>query len=133
MTKFAKWFDEWKLAILAVPFALLLALSCKAFVAEAYVIVGNSMEPTLHEGDAVVIIKITDVDLDDLIVFDREGRDLIKRVVGMPGDEVTYLGQKLLLKPNEYFVMGDNREISHDSRHFGPIRLEDIKGEVIFK
>ncbi|BCM94281.1 signal peptidase I U [Abditibacteriota bacterium] len=86
-----------------------------------------------------------------------EGQTLVKRIIGLPGERVSLLGgvvyinNKVLpqdylkntplpdaaspftLGPNQYYVMGDNRNNSDDSRANGPISEEDIKGRVLFK
>lgn len=89
----------------------------------------------------------------------EQGIMLIKRVVGMPGETVELREQKVYidgvelpepyikeacqinrcrdeswqLAPNEYFMMGDNRNNSRDSRRFGPVPLQKIVGQVIFR
>ena len=88
--------------------------------------------------------------------FPRDtSKDFVKRVIGLPGDTVEIRGGKVFvndsyqeepyitrkdtssMKPmrmraKEYFVMGDNRPYSNDSRHWGPVRLEKILGEIWF-
>jgi len=92
----------------------------------------------------------------DIVVLqiDRENEDLIKRIIGLPGEKVkilnnkiyindeeiedkygagnTYSIDKITLKDDEYYVLGDNRIISMDSRVFGPIKKDDIKGTTNF-
>jgi signal peptidase I len=90
---------------------------------------------------------------------DRGDPSLIKRVIGIPGDIIEFTDQQLYLNgelveepyinepcrtfqctddrwelgPNEYFMMGDNRNHSRDSRRFGPVVREDIVGEALFR
>lgn len=97
-------------------------------------------------------------DMWDKIVF-KEGRErLVKRIVGLPGDEVdirggsVYINGRQLVEPyaqggtwehtmgypmtvpeGSYFVMGDNREVSRDSRQFGFIDREKIEGRVMMR
>jgi len=99
-----KWFGprgagvaEWVIVIVG---AILLALVVKVFLLQAFYIPSLSMYPTLHEGDRVLVNKLSyrlhDVNRGDVIVFERPPTetssnipDLIKRVVGLPGESIT--------------------------------------------
>lgn len=154
------------LVIAAVAFALVFGV-VRPFIVEAFVIPSESMVPTLMVGDRVLankfIYRFDDPDRGDVVVFESVevgGQDLIKRVVGTPGDTVEvregtlyvngepqnepYVNQEGsgLSPPQEeftvpkdtVFVMGDNRANSRDSRFFGPVPEENLEGEafVIF-
>jgi signal peptidase I len=156
---------EWVAIVVA---ALAVALLVKTFLIQAFFIPSLSMFPTLDEGDRVLVNKLSydlhDVNRGDMVVFDRpEGspesdiKDLIKRVVGLPGetiearDGVVYIdGDRLEepyledgvrtdnLPPTEVpdgyvFVMGDNRAGSADSRVFGPIEEDTIVGRAFIR
>jgi signal peptidase I len=145
--------------------ALLVALVIQATLFQAFYIPSESMETTLVEGDRVLVNKLADSTSDisrgDVIVFERppeeapsEIQDLIKRVVGLPGDTVEgrdgivyvngepldedYLDDGIVTSPfsavvvpdGELFVMGDNRGNSRDSRFFGPIDGDLIVGRA---
>lgn len=153
---------EW---IAVIAGALVVALVIKTFLFQAFYIPSESMEPTLTEGDRVLVNKLSydlhDVNRGDVIVFERppnepvsEIEDLIKRVVGLPGDTVEgrdgrvyvngtpleepYLPSGVLTDPfapievpeGHVFVMGDNRGNSRDSRVFGPISEDLIVGRA---
>ena len=120
---------------------------------------GASMEPNLHDSEYVLIDKISyrlhTPERGDVIVFERQGveRDYIKRVIGLPGDTVQIGGGKVMVNgrtldepylnttmlndmparkidPEHYFVLGDNRNNSSDSRSFGSIAAKDIIGRA---
>jgi signal peptidase I len=139
--------------------ALFIALVINVFVAQATVVDGPSMQPTLTYNQRVIVEKITyqwrGPRRGDVIVFEvpHEEEPLIKRVVALPGetieirDEAIYVnGQQLseswatqpggpdypatTLPPLHVFVLGDNRANSRDSRYFGPVSRDQIIGRA---
>ena len=106
---------------------------------------GESMEPNLHDGDKLLCLYPGEVMRGDIVIIEVDGENLVKRVVGIPGDSVYYNDvdvstihsvdhpTKVTLNENEYFVVGDNREVSEDSRIFGPIGLEQIKRKMVWR
>ena len=137
--------------------ALLVALHL--FVVQVSVVKGSSMEPCLHDGDRLVVDRVSyslaDVQRGDVVVLrypKNPAVDFVKRVVALPGDRVAmhhgtlfvngaphdcygciHDRQELapLVVPAEhYFVLGDNRPISCDSREFGLVPQELLKGRV---
>jgi signal peptidase I len=138
-------------------------------VVQTYYIPSASMEPTLLIGDRILVDKLSyhlhDVGRFDIVVFatppkedsDPSITDLVKRVIGLPGDVISsrggqvYINGRLLpepflppgtvttdivtqkVPPNEYFVMGDNRSDSQDSRYFGPISRSLLVGRVVLR
>jgi signal peptidase I len=155
---------EW---VAVIGGALAVALVIQAFLVQAFYIPSSSMEPTLGVGDRVLVNKLSyevhDVNRGDLVVFERpdgaegEIKDLIKRVIGLPGESVEirdgavvidgrvldepYLADDEVLAefaPTEVpddtvFVMGDNRDDSRDSRVFGPISTDSIVGRAFVR
>ena len=119
------------------------------------------MEPTLHDNDSIIEMKAkySTIRKGDLVtikkVIDGEESYIVKRVVGMPNDQIDINGSKvkvnwieveesyayyskdtkdevsILLGPDEYFCMGDNRVQSLDSREVGPIKEYEIVGKVV--
>ena len=117
---------------------------------------GNSMYPTL-EGDEIMLLnKLGSIDRFDIVVvkLDSKSDNLIKRVIGLPGETVEirdnqiYINDEILeddfgygltydidavtLDSDEYFILGDNRLVSLDSRSFGKVNRKEIKGTTNF-
>ena len=145
---------------------LILAVIFVKYVAQRTTVIGSSMEPTLSDGDNLIVDKLSymlgDPERFDVIVFPfqyEENTYYIKRVIGLPGetvqidkDGVIYINGEILtenygaavmadpgnavkpmtLGPDEYFVLGDNRNHSSDSRTeaVGLIKKEDILGRA---
>ena len=155
---------EW---FLLIGGALALALLIKLFLFQAFYIPSESMVPTLQKNDRVLVNKLSyklhDVHRGDIVVFeappgeDSDIKDLVKRVIGLPGDTVegidgvVYVNGEPLeenylpegtrtddlppttVPPDTVFVMGDNRGASKDSRYFGVIPQDDIVGRVFLR
>ena len=84
-----------------------------------YKVEGKSMEPALKMGDNVLISKIGKIKNGDIVIYSASERDYIKRVKAAFGDE--------------YFLEGDNKNFSTDSRKFGAVQRKGILGKVILK
>jgi nickel-type superoxide dismutase maturation protease len=93
---------------------------------------GVSMSPTLRPGDYLVAVRSRTVRPGSLVVVEhpeRPGYEMVKRVGGMPGEWVA----DRILGSDEYWVTGDNPDGSTDSRTFGPVGGEAIKGQILFR
>lgn len=153
------WKEVWDW-IKAIVVALIIAEGIHLFVLQQFVVDGHSMDPTLANNEHLIIDKIPyylgPPKRGDIIVFHApDGQDWVKRVIGLPGDTVAVKNGKLILdgktinEPyingpmdpyNNYgpttvpkgdlFVMGDNRNISEDSRIIGPIKESSVIGRV---
>ncbi len=124
------------LSIVIVVF--ICALFLRIFVIEGFVVSGDSMEPTIHSGEFVFINKVaywwTEPAHGDIVVVIPRiyPNKILKRVIGLPGERLNgTTTSAIVLDPKEYYVMGDNRNVSIDSRELGPIDKWSIKGKVI--
>ncbi len=139
--------------VLIVIFVVLL----RTFIITPVRVDGASMDNTLKDGQVLLLYKLAKVNRYDIVVVDEENIDevIIKRVYGMPGDTIEinhnsiYINGKVIddqygvgktsdyaeitLKDDEYFVLGDNREVSKDSRYFGTVKESEIKGQTIYR
>ena len=155
---------EWALLVAG---ALIIAVLIKTFLFQAFYIPSASMDPTLKVHDRVLVNKLSyhlhSVHRGDIVVFKappeertEKIKDLVKRVVGLPGDTIEARRPDLHQRPapegavppeghahrgpprtvvpaGHYFMMGDNRGASSDSRVFGPIRRSTIIGRAFVK
>ncbi len=149
------WIDRFWFIIKYAIIALASAFLIRAFLLIPVPVGGNSMEGTLRQGDMVLIEKISPIKRFDVVVFQMpDGSTYIKRVINdQPVDEnflvknrkndhenVSYTNdfdlQSLLgvekLGKDSYFVIGDNRRASKDSRSFGAISGDEILGNARF-
>lgn len=153
--------------ILSVVIAFVLFIVIRSYLFYPFQVVGDSMVPTLETGDRLILNKLADIDRFDIVVFpapDGTDEEYVKRIIGLPGDEITYFQDELYINnekveehylealkeasdqvltgdftlfsltgeatvPDDmYFVMGDNRSVSKDSRVFGFIPAAQIEG-----
>ena len=134
---------------------ILVVLILRTFIVTPIIVSGESMVPTLDGGELMLLKKYdTNYERFDIVVVNKnvEGDNLIKRVIGLPGETIKYRNNKLYINDeeiediyaygetgnfkeitlgsDEYFLMGDNREISLDSRSLGIIKKQEIEGTV---
>jgi len=82
-----------------VIFTLFLLL-LRQYVFTPVIVKGDSMDPTLHDGERVIALKNTEIERFDIITFeapDEAGKNYIKRVIGLPGDQVSYQNDTLYM------------------------------------
>lgn len=110
----------------------LLILVLRLFVFDIVKVKGNSMYPTLNNNDIVVVNKLAQIQNNDIVILKNPIANgyIIKRVIKSSGNYIYYKNKKIILKSNEFFVMGDNRNQSTDSRNFGIVNLDMIVGVV---
>jgi len=119
------------------PFAIALALAFAARAAvRIYAIPSASMAPTLQVGDDIVVTPYHAgaPARGDIVVFHAPTAAdelMVKRIAGTPGDAVDAGAGRIVVVPAGcYFVVGDNRQDSFDSRHWGPLRRDLIVGRA---
>jgi signal peptidase I len=159
---------EW---IIVLVVAVLVSVLVRTFVFQTYYIPSKSMEPTLYEGNRIMVDKLSarfgTINIGDMVVFkappavatkcNDSVADLVKRVIGIPGDHLTSRGNTIYVngvalkenwshyeplggalgsvtvKKGTYFMMGDNHANSCDSRFWGAVPRSDIIGKVFLK
>ena len=157
---------EWVIIVLV---ALGVSFLMRTFVIQTFFIPSGSMEPTLQIGDRIIVSKLSvefgTIHRGDIIVFKAPPAehcgdpvtDLVKRVIGLPGDHLTSKGNTIYVNgspldetwthyeplgqaignvtvpANSYFMMGDNHPNSCDSRMWGTVPRSDIIGKVFLR
>lgn len=155
----AKKKNEWYEWAKAIIIAILIALFLRTFIFATSIVEGESMDPTLEDGERVIVNKLLYIldepDRGEVIIIQRPTKNYVKRVIGLPGETIELKGNHLIINGEEhsqpflseeaqyktgnfgpinipedsYFVMGDNRAISKDSRNgLGFILKEEIIG-----
>ena len=156
---------EWFVILVA---AVAVSLLLRTYVFQTFYIPSGSMNPTFWKGDRIIVNKLSvelgHINIGDIIVFKAPpgvkehcadaDADLVKRVIGIPGDHLTSKGNTIYVNgrrlnerwshweplsgaignvtvpPGRYFVMGDNHANSCDSRMWGTVPRSDIIGKV---
>jgi signal peptidase I len=159
---------EWTLIIVV---AVLVSFLVRTFVFQTFYIPTASMNPTLWQGDRIVVDKLSvdfgTINIGDIVVFKAPSdvaklcsdpvTDLVKRVIGLPGDHLYSKGNTIYVngKPldqkwsvypaigspispttvpaGHYFMMGDNHALSCDSRTWGTVPRSDLIGKVFVR
>ncbi len=141
---------------------IIIILLIRTFIVTPVRVDGISMENTLFDGDILLLNKLDrDYDRFEVVVVDIEtsSNDIIKRIIGTPGDSIKYINDTLYINDQKvdedflktdtpdfslsdigyktipdgyYFIVGDNRNDSSDSRTIGLISEKDIKGSASF-
>lgn len=133
----------------------------RTFIITPVIVSGDSMVPTLKDKQLLLLNKIdyrfNDISRFDIVVIKVDKNEIIKRVIGLPGETIEYRSNMLYIDghevdseynfetddftlksicncekipQNKYLVLGDNRSVSADSRIIGLIDEKDIKGSV---
>jgi signal peptidase I len=149
----------WREIAETVLLTLLIFLAIRTLI-QNFRIEGDSMEPNLYEGQYLIVDKLVyylhPPERGDVVVFhypNNPSRDFIKRIIGLPGEKVEVKEERLFINDeeleepyalhmgqytwgpqrlgeDEYFVLGDNRNHSHDSHSWGPLSGDAIVGKA---
>ena len=136
---------------------IIVVVLIRTFIITPVKVDGDSMKETLNDNDILLLYKLGSIKRFDIVVLDEayDNEKIIKRVIGMPGETISikndkiYINGKVIdnsfaygttsdvdkieLGEDEYFILGDNRLISKDSRYFGPVTKSEIIGKVVFR
>jgi len=159
LKKIIKYLSEW---VVIIVIAFVLSIVIRTFIIDTRIVPTGSMLPTIQLQDRLIVdrlfYKFSKIERGDIIVFQatensHEELDLVKRVIGLPGEKVqikngkVYINDKPLYEPyikeppdyeygpvivpeNSYFMLGDNRTASKDSHVWGFLPEENILGKV---
>lgn len=150
---------EWSGWLKAIILAFMLALFLRTFIFSTSIVEGISMDPALEDGERIVFNKLIylleEPERGDIIIIKQGKKNYVKRLIGLPGETIEMKDHLLLINDkkqsdsfvdqnahlltgsfgpieipeNNYFVMGDNRAVSKDSRNgLGFITREQISG-----
>lgn len=161
-----KYKQRYKRVLKSTVYALVVVAAVAVLIATLVLpvvqIAGDSMSPTLCEGEVVVLVKTKDLKLGDLCAFSYSNKVLIKRVIGLPGDVIeidadgnVFVNSELIDEPyltskalgecdvefpyhvpeSQYFLLGDERKTSIDSRNsvIGCVTHDQLIGKIIIR
>lgn len=135
-----------------VPYIIILVvvILIRTFIVTPVRVNGPSMDTTLKDKEIMILNKLAPLKRGKIVVVDIKTEKVIKRLIGLPGDSIycsdnkLYINDelyeedytssktsdfaKIYLKEDEYFVLGDNRIVSMDSRSFGSVSKDQILG-----
>lgn len=144
--------------ILPYIIIILVVVLIRTFIVTPIRVNGHSMDPTLKDRE-IMLLKKYDHEFDrfDIVVLNYNKEHLIKRIIGLPGDKIVYHNNRLYINgkyikesflpkstktydyaldeeipKGYYFVLGDNRENSSDSRIIGLVSEKQIQGSTNF-
>lgn len=151
---------KWIKDILPYIIIIVIALLIRTFLVTLVRVDGTSMDPTLKNNDIIVLKKYDKkYQYGDIVILNYMDTKLVKRIIGLPGEHIKVANGKLYVNGKKvddpysqltndfylenlgydkipkgyYFVMGDNRKASSDSRMIGLIKESDILGTVSFR
>jgi len=154
---------QWRSIVREIVMMVLIIGAMQFFLPRS-IVKGHSMEPNLEEGQRLAASPLPYIfgepqrgDIVMLYPVEEDGPNLVKRIIGLPGetiliqDGILFVNGNRVVEPylennctycadgfwqlgdNEYFILGDNRPVSRDSRAYGAISGEHIMGKVLFR
>ena len=142
---------------------IIVVVLVRTYIATPVIVSGDSMVPTLKDKQLLLLNKLNyqlnDIERYDIVVITIDKKEIIKRVIGLPGETIEYRNNVLyingheeendynfetedfnlksicncdVIPDNKYLVLGDNRKVSADSRIIGLIDKSEIEGSVSF-
>lgn len=133
---------------------LIVVILIRSYIITPVRVTGSSMDKTLRNGDIMLLYKLAKLNREDIVVVNKKvnGSNIIKRIIALPGEKIKcidgtiYINDKqyadehaygitsdfdeITLASDEYFVLGDNRLVSEDSRFFGAVKEKYIEGQT---
>lgn len=150
-SKFQKFLKEYGPYLITIILVILI----KRYIVSPIKVQGDSMKDTLHNNDIMILniigYRFSKIERFDIVVIDKGNEYIIKRVIGLPGEKIEYKDNQLYVNgvkikdsyskevtedflttvpKNSYFVLGDNRTNSMDSRYFGAFERKYILGKT---
>lgn len=151
--------------ILPYIIIIIVVVLIRSFIITPIIVSGDSMKPNLHNKEILLEKKIgynsTSIKRFDIVVIKNDNEEIIKRIIGMPGEHISYKNNKLYVNDKfmetnfnyrdtndfnleeicsctsipegKYLVLGDNRPISKDSRIIGLVDEKDILGKAVYR
>lgn len=151
--------------ILPYIIIIIIVVLIRSFIITPIIVSGDSMKPNLHNKEILLERKIgynsTSIKRFDIVVIKNDNEEIIKRIIGMPGEHISYKNNKLYVNDKlmgtnfnyrdtndfnleeicsctsipegKYLVLGDNRPISKDSRIIGLVDEKDILGKAVYR
>ena len=144
---------------------IIVVILTRSFIITPVIVSGKSMLPNFNDGELLLVRKIDynekTIKRFDVVVIKKDKEEIIKRIIGIPGENISYKNNKLyindelisedyshlntkdfnleeicscsIIPEGKYLVLGDNRPISKDSRSIGLIDEKDIVGKSVFR
>lgn len=144
---------------------IIVVILIRSFIITPVIVSGKSMLPNFNDGELLLVRKIgyneKAIKRFDVVVIKKDKEEIIKRIIGIPGEHISYKNNKLyindelisedyshlntkdfnleeicscsIIPEGKYLVLGDNRPISKDSRSIGLIDEKDIVGKSVFR
>lgn len=137
----------------------LVTIAASAYVILTFVLVphrmtGNGMFPSIKDGDLCLFYRLEDAHSGDVAIYEADGKMNVGRIIAVPGQSVKFLEEggyhvngyapyeelpyetygsgSYVLKDDEYFVLNDYRSNDKDSRTYGVMKKDDMKGKLLF-